>query len=61
MKIKIGELQNLCYAALTNVGVNRSKAKIIVDDYIEGSLLGNKTHGLWGLFPMQLKRPKRQK
>ncbi len=46
MKIKIGELQNLCYAALTNVGVKRSNAKIIADDYIEGSLLGNKTHGL---------------
>ena len=46
MKITIIEARNLCEKILTKKGVSISHARIIVDDYIEGELLGKETHGL---------------
>ncbi|HAT03268.1 MAG TPA: hypothetical protein DCS29_00615 [Candidatus Magasanikbacteria bacterium] len=47
MKIKIDEIRILCKKVLTVHGIAKKNASIIVDDYIEGELLGKKTHGLF--------------
>jgi len=46
MKIKIHEIRKKCERFLRKKGAPVTAAKIIVDDYIEGELLGKKTHGL---------------
>ncbi len=46
MKVNINEIRKKCEKFLRKKGVPANAAKIIVDDYIEGELLGKKTHGL---------------
>ena len=46
MKVNINKIRKRCEKFLVKTGVGRTEAKIIVDDYIEGELLGKKTHGL---------------
>lgn len=46
MHVNINEIREKCENFLVKTGVGKSEAKIIVDDYIEGELLGKKTHGL---------------
>lgn len=46
MKVTIVEARELCEKILTKNGVSVLHAKIIIDDYIEGELLGKETHGL---------------
>lgn len=46
MHININKIRKKCESFLVKTGVGKSEAKIIVDDYIEGELLGKKTHGL---------------
>ena len=46
MKVNINEIRKRCESFLVKTGVGKSEAKIIVDDYVEGELLGKKTHGL---------------
>jgi len=46
MRINIQEIRKRCERFLVKTGVGKTEAKIIVDDYVEGELLGKKTHGL---------------
>lgn len=46
MKVEINDIRKKCEKIFTNNGVKPKNAKIIVDDYIEGELLGKKSHGL---------------
>ena len=46
MRVNINEIRKRCERFLVETGVGKPEAEIIVDDYIEGELLGKKTHGL---------------
>lgn len=47
MKILIKEIRSICEKILIKKGVKFSAAKIIINDYLEGELLGKKSHGLF--------------
>ena len=47
MKVYIKEIRKICEKYLISNRLKAKVAKIIVDDYIEGELLGKNTHGLW--------------
>lgn len=46
MKVKIANVKKICESFLISSGIQREAAKIIFADYLEGELLGKKTHGL---------------
>jgi len=50
MKVQINDIRKKCEKILTKNGVTLKNAKIIIDDYIEGELLGKTSHGLLALF-----------
>jgi len=54
MKIKIEDARKLCEEVLTKKDFSKKEIKIVVDEYIEGELLGKLSHGLIA-FPSLIK------
>lgn len=55
MEKKIDEIRSICENLLVRKGISSEEAKTIVDEFIEGELLGKKSHGLQA-FPSLVKK-----
>ena len=57
MRLKVNEAKKLLVNILARHGLKKEEAKIIMEDYIEGELLGKPSHGLLA-FPSIIERVK---
>lgn len=55
MRVNIKKVKDICEKILVENGIKIKDASIIVDDYLEGELLGKKSHGLLALIRLALR------
>jgi len=55
MRVRVNEARKKCELILQKKGISKEESKIIADEYIEGELLGKKSHGLQA-FPALVKK-----